>query len=82
MKPIKSFTLDQIKSAMIAKGYKWFEEGDFNLNLIGVRNSDTGDTVTTLLMTLSLLLTAMLAAGKSTTTPALQIQERTGSRHP
>jgi hypothetical protein len=46
MKPIKSFTLDQIKSAMIAKGYKWFEEGDFNLNLIGVRNSDTGDTVT------------------------------------
>jgi hypothetical protein len=46
MKPIKLFTLDQIKSAMIAKGYKWFEEGDFNLNLIGVRNSDTGDTVT------------------------------------
>jgi hypothetical protein len=46
MKPIKSFTLDQIKSTMIAKGYKWFEEGDFNLNLIGVRNSDTGDTVT------------------------------------
>jgi len=46
MKPIKSFTLDQIKSAMIAKGYKWFEEGDFNLNLIGIRNSDTGDTVT------------------------------------
>jgi hypothetical protein len=46
MKPIKSFTLDQIKLTMIAKGYKWFEEGDFNLNLIGVRNSDTGDTVT------------------------------------
>jgi hypothetical protein len=46
MKPIKLFTLDQIKSAMIAKGYKWFEEGDFNLNLIGIRNSDTGDTVT------------------------------------
>jgi hypothetical protein len=46
MKPIKSFTLDQIKSAMIAKGYKWFEEGDFNLNLIGIRNSDTGDAVT------------------------------------
>ena len=46
MKPIKSFTLDQIKSTVIAKGYKWFEEGDFNLNLIGIRNSDTGDVVT------------------------------------
>ena len=46
MKPIKSFTLDQIKSTVIAKGYKWFEEGDFNLNLIGIRNSDTGDEVT------------------------------------
>ena len=46
MKPIKSYTLDQIKSTIIAKGYKWFETGDFNLNLIGIRNSDTGDTVT------------------------------------
>lgn len=46
MKPTKQYTLDQIKSTMIAKGYKWFETGDFNLNLIGVRNSDTGDTVT------------------------------------
>ena len=46
MKPIKSFTLDQIKSTVISKGYKWFEEGDFNLNLIGIRNSDTGDEVT------------------------------------
>jgi hypothetical protein len=33
MKPIKSFTLDQIKSTVISKGYKWFENGDFNLNL-------------------------------------------------
>ena len=46
MKPIKSYTLDQIKSTVISKGYKWFEEGDFNLNLIGIRNSDTGDVVT------------------------------------
>lgn len=46
MTPIKSYTLDQIKSTVIAKGYKWFETGDFNLNLIGIRNSDTGDTVT------------------------------------
>lgn len=46
MKPQKSYTLDQIKSSIIAKGYKWFETGDFNLNLIGIRNSDTGETVT------------------------------------
>jgi hypothetical protein len=46
MKPIKQYTLDQIKSTVIAKGYKWFETGDFNLNLVGIRNSDTGDTVT------------------------------------
>jgi len=46
MTPIKSYTLDQIKSTVIAKGYKWFENGDFNLNLVGIRNSDTGDTVT------------------------------------
>ena len=46
MKPIKSYTLDQIKSTVISKGYKWFENGDFNLNLIGIRNSDTGEVVT------------------------------------
>ena len=46
MKPVKIYTLDQIKSTVISKGYKWFETGDFNLNLIGIRNSDTGDKVT------------------------------------
>lgn len=46
MKPVKIYTLDQIKSTVIAKGYKWFETGDFNLNLVGIRNSDTGDKVT------------------------------------
>ena len=45
MKPQKSYSLDQIKSAVIAKGYKWFETGNFNLNLIGIRNS-TGVTNT------------------------------------
>ncbi len=31
---------------MAAKGYAFFENGEFNLNIIGVRNSDTGKKVT------------------------------------
>lgn len=27
-------------------GYKWFTEGDYNLNIIGIRNSSTGNKVT------------------------------------
>ena len=46
MKAKHVYHLDQIKSTMIAKGYKWFETGDFNLNLVGIRNSDTGSKVT------------------------------------
>jgi len=46
MKAKHVYHLDQIKSTMIAKGYKWFETGDFNLNLVGIRNSDTGAKVT------------------------------------
>ncbi len=39
-------TRQQIKSAVRAKGYKWFENGDYNLNIVGVRNSETGNEVT------------------------------------
>ena len=39
-------TRQQIKSAVRAKGYKWFENGDYNLNIVGVRNSETGKEVT------------------------------------
>lgn len=46
MNPINPYGLDQIKSAILSKNYKWFENGDFNLNLIGIRNSDTGSSVT------------------------------------
>lgn len=46
MNPINPYGLDQIKSAILAKNYKWFEHGDFNLNLIGIRNSDSGSSVT------------------------------------
>ena len=40
------YTREQIKEAVIAKGHNWFDKGEFNVNIIGVRNADTGDTVT------------------------------------
>lgn len=40
------YTREQIKNAVESKGYKWFEGGDYNLNIVGVRNSDTHGTVT------------------------------------
>jgi hypothetical protein len=40
------YTLGQIKSAMKAKDYKWFENGDYNLNIVGVRNNETKGKVT------------------------------------
>jgi hypothetical protein len=38
--------IDKIKQAMKVKNYKFFESGDYNLNIIGIRNSDTGNKVT------------------------------------
>jgi len=38
--------IDKIKQAMKIKNYKFFESGDYNLNIIGIRNSDTGSKVT------------------------------------
>jgi hypothetical protein len=32
--------------ALAAKGYKYFTNGDYNLNIIGIRNSDTENMVT------------------------------------
>jgi len=40
------YTREQIKNAVESKGYKWFEGGDYNLNIVGVRNSDTHGVVT------------------------------------
>ena len=41
------YTKDQIEKAIKAKGYAWFEGAkDFDLNIVGVRNSATGNTVT------------------------------------
>jgi hypothetical protein len=38
--------IDKIKAAMKLKDYKFFESGDYNINIIGIRNSDTGSKVT------------------------------------
>ena len=39
-------TRDQIKTTVESKGYKWFENGDYNLNIVGIRNSETLNEVT------------------------------------
>ena len=39
-------TLDLIENIVKDKGYNWFDKGDYNLNIVGVRNSATGDEVT------------------------------------
>ena len=44
-----SYTREQIKAAVKAKNYAWFEGAkDFDVNIVGVRNSATGDKVTNL----------------------------------
>ena len=40
------YTREKIQKAVESKGYKWFEGGDYNLNIVGVRNSDTNGVVT------------------------------------
>jgi len=39
-------TKELIEETIKSKGYAWFEKGDYNLNIVGVRNSSTGDEVT------------------------------------
>ena len=40
------YTREQIQAAMESKGYKYFTGGDFEVNIIGVRNSKTKGRVT------------------------------------
>jgi len=37
---------EQIERAVKAKGYAWFTGGNYNLNIVGIRNAFTGDVVT------------------------------------
>ena len=44
-----SYTKEQIENAVKSKGYVWFEDESnkgFDVNIVGVRNSKTGQTVT------------------------------------
>ncbi len=42
-----AYTKEQIEAAVKAKGYVWFEGAkDYDLNIVGVRNSATGNKVT------------------------------------
>jgi hypothetical protein len=41
-------TREQIEAAMIKKGFAYFSDGELNLNIIGVRQSSTGNKVTNL----------------------------------
>ena len=47
-KTAPKYTAAQVKTAVASKGYKWFEGKDLMLNIIGVRNSSTGQKVTNL----------------------------------
>ena len=40
------YTKEQIKNAVESKGHRFFEEGDWNVNIIGIRNSETANRVT------------------------------------
>ena len=42
-----NYSKDKIESTVKAKGYVWFEGAkDFDVNIVGIRNSDTGNAVT------------------------------------
>jgi len=36
----------EIERAVKAKGYKWFTGLDFDVNIVGIRNSETYDHIT------------------------------------
>lgn len=40
------FSKELVEKAVKSKGYLWFENGDFNLNIVGIRNSQPGALVT------------------------------------
>ena len=40
------YTREEIENTMVSKGYKYFTGGDYDVNIIGVRNSDTKNRVT------------------------------------
>ena len=45
-KNLVCYTREDIQRAVENLGYKYFTRGHYNVNIIGVRNSETGITVT------------------------------------
>lgn len=43
-----NWSITEIENAVKAKGYAWFDAGNYNLNIIGIRNEDAGEKVTNL----------------------------------
>jgi len=41
-----SYTKEQVEAAVLSKDYSYFTNGDYNVNIVGIRNSDTCDRVT------------------------------------
>ena len=40
------YSKEKIEKALSSKNYKWFDGGDYDVNIVGVRNSNTGKFVT------------------------------------
>ena len=40
------YTREQVEAAVKAKGYRWFESGDYNVNIVGIRNMEAGERIT------------------------------------
>ena len=40
------YTREQIEKAVKAKGYRWFDTGDYNVNIVGIRNMEAGERIT------------------------------------
>lgn len=45
-KELKCFTKEQVEKATKELGYKYFINGAYNVNIIGIRNGETGDNIT------------------------------------
>lgn len=41
-----SYTREQIEEAVKSKGYKWFENNNYDVNIVGIRNASTEGKVT------------------------------------
>lgn len=43
---MSKYSLEKIRQAVKGKGYRWFENGSYNVNIVGIRNADTEFQVT------------------------------------